>query len=116
MLQNPVNVTTSAWSTSAAAEAKPVPDRVLLERIAAGEREALAALFSRYRARLYDLAFRILSDPTEAAKVVEAVAQDVLYETRHFSPTQYPVHRWLTDVTRLAALDHRRSRTSAPTA
>ncbi len=116
MQRDGLHPTTSGWSAPAGAEAKPAPDRVLLERIAAGEKEALTALFARHRPRLYDLALRILSDPVEAAEVVESVAQDVRYETRHFSPTQYPVHRWLTDVTRMAALDHRRAHTSSPTA
>ncbi len=108
--------TTSAWSASAEPEAEPEPDSVLLERIAAGEQEALAALFARHRARLYALALSMLSDATEAGKLLESVSREVLFETRRFSPTQYPVRRWLADVTRLTALDHLRARRSAPTA
>ena len=108
--------TTSAWSASAVPEAGPAPDSVLLERIAAGEQEALEALFARHGARLYALALGILSDATEAGKLLQAVSREVLYETRRFSPTQYPVGRWLADVTRLAALDRLRARASARTA
>jgi RNA polymerase sigma-70 factor (ECF subfamily) len=92
------------------------PDSVLLERVAAGEKQALAALFRRHSPHLYTVALKILSDPVEAAAVVRAVALDVLYETRRFSPAQYPVRRWLVDVTRLTALDHLRARTQSSAA
>ena len=94
-------------------DAETSPDSVLLERIAAGEKQALTALFRRHSPQLYALALRILCDQTEAAAVVRAVAHDVVYETRRFSPAQYPVRRWLADVTRLAALDHLRARASS---
>jgi RNA polymerase sigma-70 factor (ECF subfamily) len=104
-------LTPSEASTAAAPQ--PTPDSVLLERIAAGEKQALADLFARHSSWLYSLAVRILSDPAEATAVVREVAQDVRYESRRFSPSQYPVRRWLADVTRLAALDHLRARTGS---
>lgn len=97
-------------------DAEPVPDRVLLERIAVGETRALSALLTRHGPRLYTFALGMLCDPSAATAVVKSVARDVLYETRRFSPSQYPVRRWLTELTRRAALDHLRTRASAPAA
>jgi DNA-directed RNA polymerase specialized sigma24 family protein len=85
-------------------EAPAASDTVLLERIAAGEREALTALLARHQRSLYGLALGILADPEAAAEIVDLVSREVLREARHFSPTHYPVSRWLAYVTRVAAL------------
>jgi RNA polymerase sigma-70 factor (ECF subfamily) len=98
---------------SAVPDSESSPDSVLLERVAAGEKQALAALFRRHSPQLYALALRILSDQAEAAAVVRAVARDVVYETRRFSPAQYPVRRWLAEITRVTALDHLRARANS---
>lgn len=92
------------------AEADPTPDSELLERVAAGEQQALAALFARHGSRLYAVALCILSDPAAAAAVVRSVSRDVQFESRRFSPSQYPVRRWLADATRLTALEYLRAR------
>ena len=102
--------------SAARQDAEPVPDRVLLERVAVGEARALAALLARHGPRLYTFALGMLCDPAAAAAVVKSVARDVLYETRRFSPSQYPVGRWLTELTRRAALHQLRARASAPAA
>jgi RNA polymerase sigma-70 factor (ECF subfamily) len=86
----------------------PPRDSVLLERVATGDRQALAELVARYSASLYALAFAILSDPAEAQEIVDAAFREVRWEARHFHPTHYPVGRWLTDATREAATERRR--------
>lgn len=94
-----------------APEAPPASDTVLLERIAAGEREALTALLARHQRSLYGLALGILADPREATETVNLVSREVMREARHFSPTHYPVSRWLAYVTRVAALTRLHTRT-----
>lgn len=106
-----MNALSSARRASDTPEARPAPDTELLERIAAGERQALTALFARHRANLYSVALEILSDPTEAAQTVESVSHEVPHVARHFNPTHYPVSHWLAYVTRLAALDRLRAAT-----
>jgi|SRR5207244_1127175 len=86
-------------------------DSVLLERLAAGDRQALADLLGRYGASLYALAFAILPDSGEAQAIVDSTFREARWEARHFHPHHYPVSRWLAEVTRQAAVERRRART-----
>ena len=88
----------------------PPRDSALLERVATGDRQALAQLVARYSASLYALAFAILSDPEEAQEIVDSAFREVRWEARRFHPIHYPVGRWLTDATREAAAQRRRAR------
>lgn len=97
-------------SDSAERSEAPARDSELLERVATGDRQALAALVARYSASLYALAFAILSDPAEAQEIVDTAFREVLWEARHFHPSHYPVGRWLADATREAAAERRRTR------
>ena len=90
--------------------AGPQRDSVLLERVATGDRQALAELVARYSASLYALAFAILPDPAEAQAIVDSAFQEVRWEARRFHPTHYPVRRWLADTTREAAVKRSRGR------
>ena len=88
----------------------PQRDSVLLERVASGDRQALAELVARYSASLYALAFAILPDPAEAQAIVDSAFQEVRWEARRFHPSQNPVARWLADATREAAVKRTRRR------
>ena len=90
-------------------------DSVLLESAAAGDAHALAELVARHHATLYALAFGILSDSTEAEQVVGSAFSEVQWQARRFSPSHYPVSRWLSDITRTAAVERLRARGSAIT-
>jgi DNA-directed RNA polymerase specialized sigma24 family protein len=56
------------------AEAMPVPDEALLERIAAGDAAALSLLYQRYGARLFAFLHRYARD----RMVAEELLQDTL--------------------------------------
>lgn len=88
----------------------PPRDSELLERVALGDRQALAVLVARHSASLYALAFAILSDPAEAQDVVDRAFHEIRWEAHHFHPSHYPVGRWLADATREAAAERRRKR------
>ena len=96
-------------SNPAERPAPPPRDSVLLERVAGGDRQALAELVARYSASLYALAFAILSDPAEAQEIVDRAFRNVRWEAQRFHPTHYPVGRWLADATREAAVERKRA-------
>src|SRR5690349_7758967 len=89
-------------------------DAALLDRIAAGDVRALWALSTRHAAALRAVAFGILRDASEAERVVQGVFQDVRYEAARFDPAHFPVHAWLTDVTRSAAIAKAQPRVASP--
>ncbi|HEU5262905.1 MAG TPA: sigma factor [Gemmatimonadales bacterium] len=90
-------------------------DSELLESAAAGDTHALAELVARHHATLYALAYGILSDSTEAEQIVGSAFSEVQWQARHFSPSHYPVSRWLSDITRMAAVERLRARASSIT-
>jgi DNA-directed RNA polymerase specialized sigma24 family protein len=80
---------------------------VLLERIAAGEERALWELSTRHAAALRELAFGLVHDTAAAERAVQTAFQEVRYQAAHFDPAHFPVQRWLMEITRAAALEHR---------
>jgi hypothetical protein len=46
-------------------------------------------------------------DTTAADRAVQAAFREVRYQSAHFDPAHFPVLRWLMEVTRTAALEHR---------
>jgi DNA-directed RNA polymerase specialized sigma24 family protein len=87
--------------------AQPPSDVALLERIAAGETQALWELSTRHAAALRELALALVHDVAAADRVVQTVFQEVRYQAAHFDPAHFPVLRWLMEMTRAAALEDR---------
>ncbi len=80
----------------------------LVTRLAAGDAQALAALYDATSALVYGLALRILRDPSAAEDVTLDVYTQVARQV-----TTYDVHRgtpsaWLVSMTRSRALDRLR--------
>ncbi len=92
------------------------PDGALLERIAAGDLQAVGDLYDRYAGLLYGLVLHILHDETDA----EHVLQDVFLHVREQAPS-YRRHlgmppAWLVALARQRAVDRLRSRPTYPRA
>src|SRR5947209_1869314 len=88
----------------------PAPsDEVLLERFAAGAREALEELFRRYRQPAYRVAFRLLGNEPDA---LDAVQEGFIKALTHLSGFQgrSSFKTWLLRVVSNAALDLGRAR------
>ncbi len=100
------------------ASARPEPQRdgVLLDRVVGGDRQALAELVTRHHANLYALALGILADPAEAGQIVDETFRELQREAPHFNPNHYPVSRWLSDLTRVAAAQRLLNRPTSRTA
>jgi RNA polymerase sigma-70 factor (ECF subfamily) len=82
----------------------------LLERLAAGEREALSAFFDRYAGLVNALALRILRDGAEAEDVVQEVFVQVWRQAERFDAARGSAEAWLCTIARSRALDRLRRR------
>lgn len=84
-------------------------DAALVARMARGEREALALLYSRHAARLLALAAHILKDREEAEDTVHDVFLEAWHKAASYSEQRGAVGAWLSLRARSRAIDRRRS-------
>jgi len=91
-----------------------VSDVALLERVAEGDVRALSELSARHSLSLRALAFGILRDAVEAEQIVQATFREIRYEAGRFDPGHFPVFGWLSELTRLGALQRSRVRAGLP--
>lgn len=85
-------------------------DESILQRIAAGDDAAFAALYDRFSGRLYALALRILEDEQDAR---DALQEGFLYlweKASNFDPTKSKAYTWSVMIFRHKAIDRLRSR------
>lgn len=79
-------------------------------RMAAGEQEALAALYDETHRLAYGLALRYLTDPAEAEEVVLDAYFHAWRSAAQFDPRRGSVLAWITMLVRSRSLDRLRSR------
>ncbi len=91
-------------------------DREILERLARGDRDALAELYDRYARRLYSLAIRILRESAEAEDVVQEVFSQAWGQAGRYDQARGSVAAWLATMTRSRAIDRVRARSARPDA
>lgn len=80
-----------------------------LERIQAGNSDALAQLYDETAGLLYSLALRVVNDPADAEEVILDVYQHVWKSTHTYDPRRGTILGWLTILTRSRAIDRLRS-------
>lgn len=85
-------------------------DRRLLERMARGDEQALAALYDRFSGALYGVALRIAGERADADEIVLDSFQQVWRDATRFREERGSVAAWLTMICRSRALDLVRSR------
>lgn len=97
-----------------------VPDRpdapsddLLVERIATGDRAALAVFVARHEARVYRYARSLTHDPVAAEDAMQQAFLDVLKGAATFRGAS-SVRTWLLTVTRHAVYRHARRRAGEP--
>ena len=83
-------------------------DEVLLRSIAAGDRQALAALYDRFAPSMLGLARCMLDSPAEAEAVVHNVFLEAWHRARYYDPSRGNVCSWLMLRVRSRAIDRRR--------
>ncbi len=87
-----------------------VSDVALLDRVAEGDGRALSELSARHSLSLRALAFGILRDAVQAEQIVQAAFSELRYEAARFDPSHFPVFGWLSELTRVGALQRSRVR------
>src|SRR3990172_7115201 len=86
-----------------------ISDEELVRSAHSGERDALAPLYERYSAGIYDFSLRTLRDPDAAADVVQATFVSAWQSMRKKLITGN-VKAWLYTIARNNAIDYLRSR------
>ena len=91
-------------------------DAVLLQRVAAGDSDALLSLHQRYVNLVYSMALRVLGDPHLAEEVTQDVFLKLWQKSQRYDPQRGSFSTWLLSVTRFAAIDRLRREGRHPTA
>ena len=89
------------------------PDRMLMERLAAGDAEALDGLFERYGAMAYSVALRLTGDPAAAEDVVQDAFLGAWRNADRFSGSRGLARTWLLSIVHHRAIDAIRRRRPA---
>ena len=85
-------------------------DMKLVERIAAGDAEALGELYDRYGRVAFGVLYRMLPGPEAAEEVAQDAFHSVWRQARSYRPERGSVRTWLLAICRNAAIDWRRTR------
>ena len=97
---------------AATAAGETSSDEILVERIAAGNKFAMQALFARHRTSVYRWLLRFVSNETLAEDLLSEVFLDVWRQAARFE-CRSSVSTWLLSIARHKALSARRRRTDA---
>ena len=87
--------------------------RALLEKIAAGDEEALNRFYQDHSKRVYNFAYQRLSDAVDAAEVLNQVMMDVWHNAGRFEGRS-KVTTWLLGITHHKVIDVLRKRGRNP--
>ena len=88
-------------------------DEILVERIAAGDKLAMQALFARHRTPVYRWLYRFVGNETVAEDLLSDVFFDVWQQAGRYEG-RAAVTTWLLSIARFKALSARRRRIDAP--
>lgn len=86
------------------------PDREILERIVAGDLDALEELYERYRTMAYSIALRITADPGAAEDVVQEAFLGAWRNAGRHVAGRGSVKTWLLSIVHHRAIDAVRRR------
>jgi RNA polymerase sigma-70 factor (ECF subfamily) len=87
-----------------------LPDPALLQLMAAGDDQAMALFYDRYRREVYSLSLHVLGDPGAAEEATLDVFMKVWKEAGSYRPERASVRTWLVTVARHQAIDLLRRR------
>src|SRR5947207_15001793 len=110
VLVRPQPAAVAAVSALAATVGKASSDQILVQKIAAGSKPAMQALFARHRTYIYRWLLRFVSDETLAEDLLSEVFLDVWRQAGRFQ-CRSSVSTWLVSIARHKALSARRRRT-----
>ena len=87
---------------------RKLSDEELMRYAAAGHHAAVTVLFDRYHLLVYDVAVRIVRDPTEAEDVVQTVFLDLYRAVANFDPQKGILKVWILQYAYHRALHRKR--------
>lgn len=87
-------------------------DKEILERIAGGDRAALAALYDRHAGTLNAVVLRVVKSPSDAEDCLQDIWLEVWRRADRYREHRGPVIAWLLTLARSRAIDRYRSRSS----
>lgn len=85
----------------------PIPDAVLLRRMAQRDATALVELQRRYTGSLYALVYGILMDPERADRLVAEVFEQAWHAAELLTERHRGAYAWLQQAARERAWKHR---------
>ncbi len=85
-------------------------DLDLAQGLAAGDVDALAALYDRYGALAYSVSLRILGDPGRAEDVVQDAFLKLWHSASRFDPHRGSLRTWVITAVRNRSIDYLRGR------
>src|SRR5213595_2221416 len=89
------------------------PDAALMLRVKQGDRDAFALLVDKYKQPVFNLAYRTLSDATEAEDLAQHVFLQV-YKSAHRYEVSAKFSTWIFTIARNLCLNEIRRRTRHP--
>jgi len=92
------------------ASQQPVPDSVLVERMMAGDENALSMLYDRYSGMLYGMLLRILKDAQAAEEVLQDLFLQLWRSADKFDVNRGSLPAWLMVIGRNRAISRLRVR------
>jgi RNA polymerase sigma-70 factor (ECF subfamily) len=96
--------------TTQGEEVPTMDDQALLDAVAEGSQDAMAAVFDRYSRIVYCIALRVLREPALAEDVMQEVLLQVWKRPQSFVAQRGNLAAWLSVVTRNRAIDVLRKR------
>jgi len=100
-----------AWHFSERVNEPTAPDQdvELLQRIAAGDREAFATFYDKHSTLMFSVAVRVLNDQTEAQDVLQEAFVQIWEKAGNFNPDLGKASSWAATMTRNKAIDRIRA-------
>ena len=92
------------------AQQQPVPDAVLIERMMAGDENALSMAYDRYSGMLYGMLLRILKDAQAAEEVLQDLFLQLWRSADQFDANRGSLPAWLMVIGRNRAISRLRVR------
>jgi len=84
-----------------------LPDEELMSHLRAGRGDAMAVLFDRYHRLVFNIALKILRDPSEAEDVMQSVFLEVFRVATQFDVRRGTTKVWLLQYAYHRSMNHR---------
>ena len=87
---------------------KPQNDVELMQKVSAGDDQALLAIYDRYSHLVYTLALHVLRDPHAAEDVSQEIFLQLWCQPTSYNPQRGSLGTWIAVIARHRAIDHLR--------